>query len=99
MDYGTFMRERREARGMTQPQLAAALDGVPGCKQTALSQMELGRTVPNRVQEEHIAEALEMTPEERAEWTELIKLGEAASMRRKSEAAARTHAEKTETAA
>jgi transcriptional regulator with XRE-family HTH domain len=85
--YGRFMRAARERKGLTQEQLATQLDGVPGCKQANLSEMERGKTIPNRVQEDLIAEALEMSKEDRDRWSELIRIGESASMRRKSEAA------------
>jgi transcriptional regulator with XRE-family HTH domain len=85
--YGRFMRGSRERAELTQEQLAAKLAKVPGCKQANLSSMERDLTIPNRVQEDAIADAVGMSADERRTWHELIMRGEHASMRRKSEAA------------
>jgi predicted transcriptional regulator len=87
MTYGAFMKRVREQLDILQRDLAEVLAEVPGCKQSGLSAMEMGAVIPNRVQEERIADALLMTAAERVEWTRLIKEAECLQMQRKSDAA------------
>jgi predicted transcriptional regulator len=87
MTYGAFMKRVREQLDILQRDLAKVLVEVPGCKQSGLSAMEQGAVIPNRVQEERIADALLMTAAERVEWTRLIKEAERLQMQRKSDAA------------
>jgi transcriptional regulator with XRE-family HTH domain len=92
MTYGDFMKAKREALGMTQAAVAARMDGVPGMRQAHISDFEKHKTIPNRVQEDLLAEVLGMTVDERAHWHELIRIAEQKVMARKSEVAQQMHA-------